>query len=186
MIKNFPTKDFSSSVPASNSPAYLSEAQSFKTIAVGTGKQRWEGVATTALEIMRIARATWAFLNARGMHEPFNIVLPIHSTPEGVVSGVVKSSLGINVGGSDITFINFAAEPGDFFRCAGHSKCYQVEEVNGSVATFYPPLLKPVTSSEVITVTDVPFLVRRVSALQPMDAKRKSSAVVKFKWQEEI
>lgn len=183
-MKAFPTTDFSSSTPASNSSAYISRAQSKRTIAVDAHGQNWQGEITTAWERLPLARAIWAFLNARGEHEAFDLILPIHSTPQGVVSGAVKAIAAYAIGTNVITFVNYAPAAGDFFRCAGHAKVYQVEDSVANTATIYPPLINAVTLNEVITVTDVPFSVRRVGAVQKMEIKNKNMAQLSFKYEE--
>ncbi len=182
----FPSRDFSASTPESNSPAYINESQSLKTLATSTGAQRWQGSITTAIELMPKARALWAFLNAKGEFKTFDLVLPLHSTPNGVVSGLVQVTAAYAIGANSITFVNFTPAIGDFVRFSGHAKVYQVEAIAGvglgATATIYPPLLKAVSNSEIVTVTDVPFTVRRVGAISKLENKRKISAQLKFKY----
>ncbi|MBL4832654.1 MAG: hypothetical protein JKY26_01660 [Pseudomonas sp.] len=185
-MKAFPSVEFSSSEPASNAPAYINKAQSFKVIAVSTGAQQWQGNIASAWERMPKARALWAFLNARGENETFPLVLPIHSTPNGAVNGAVNTTGALVTGTNTVTFTNYEPMAGDFFKFVGHSKVYQVEDATNNTAIFYPKLIKSVVVNELVVVTNVPFLVRRIGAVQSMPTNKKSLAKVKFKWEEVI
>jgi len=177
----FPTTEFTSSAPVSHSPAYMSESQSLKTIASSTGAQRWEFEVSTAWLLMPEARAVWAFLNARGGRaQSFDIELPIHSIPNGVVSGAVTT--GVNaVGATAITFANYAPAAGDFVRFAGHSKVYQVESAAGSIGNIYPPLLNATGLNEAVSVNNVLFTVRKSEDMSKIENNRKTAARLKFK-----
>ena len=172
---------FSASEPASNAPAYLSESQSLKTIAASTGAQRWEFALTTGLLQDADLRKAWAFLNAHGSHKPFDVALPIHSKPLGLVSGAVTATAAHAIGANAVTFANYSPQIGDFFRFACHAKMYQAEGASGNTATIYPPLLQAVTLNEAVTVTDVKFTVRVPGKISKFKIDAKKMAKLKFK-----
>tara|TARA_B110000211_G_C14086469_1_gene556925 strand:+ start:979 stop:1533 length:555 start_codon:yes stop_codon:yes gene_type:complete len=179
-MQTFPSTDFVSVLPISNAPDYISEAQSLKTISVSTGAQRYEFDLETQIARMPTAKAHWMFLAAR-RQGAFQIQIPLFDQAEGLVTGVVKSNQAKPVGTSEITFVNYLPAIGDFFQCAGHSKVYGVERVNGNVATIFPPLFKAVGSNEVFTVNNLLFTVRRKGELLKLSNKRGTTGNTKFK-----
>lgn len=177
------TIGFSQVEPLSNSPAYVNQAQSLKTIAVSTGAQRWELTLTTGDLTEADFRRVWAFLNSlSGKAKTFDIKLPLFSKPLGVVTGLVQSFASHNVGDNVINFTNYIAEIGDFLRFAGHSKTYQVIDVAGSSATIFPPLIKGVGVSEVVQVSDLLFHARLNSNISKLKVPSSNKiAKLKFK-----
>ncbi len=180
-MKTFPSQDFAAVVPSSNSKDYLNESQSLSTIAVSAGAQRYEFDLTTAWERLPLARALWMFLNARTQSQRFLIQLPIYDTPNGIVSGAVTSIANYAIGTSDVIINNYTAAIGDFIQFASHSKVYGIEEVNGAVATFFPPLIKAVSANETVNVNNIKFTVRRVGDISKLESNKKSAGKVKFK-----
>jgi len=180
-MKLFPSQDFAAVVPSSNAKDYVSESQSLSTIASSTGIQRFEFDLTTAWERLPLARAIWMFLNARGQGQKFLIQLPVYDTPNGVVGGAVSALAAYSVGVNALLLNNYTAAVGDFIQFAGHSKVYGVEDVNGALATIYPPLLKSVANNESVNVNNLQFTVRRVGDISKLESNKKSSGKVKFK-----
>jgi len=179
-METFPSTDFVSIVPMSNAPDYMSEAQSLKTISVSTGAQRYEFDLETQIARMPKAKAHWMFLAARRQGR-FQIQIPLFDQADGVITGVVKFSQSMPIGTNEITFTNYLPAIGDFFQCAGHSKVYGIERVNGNSATIFPPLFQAATSAEVITVNNLLFTVRRKGAVLKLSNKRGSTGNTKFK-----
>ncbi len=176
---------FSLIEPESHDPAYISESQSLKTIAVSTGAQRWEGALTTGILNEADFRRTWAFLNGVGQAKTFDIPMPLLSKPLGVVSGSVQALTGYLKGDSSISFSNYLPEIGDFVSFTGHSKNYQILDTAGSSATIHPPLFQAVTSGEIVSVVDVLFKVRRIGKLSKLKVSSKNkTAKIKFKVKE--
>jgi hypothetical protein len=168
--------------PNSEAPAYVNESQSLNTIAVSTGAQRWGFTLTTIDLKERDLRRAWAFLNALGgQAKTFNVMLPVFSQPLGAVIGQVQSQSSYSTGTDNISFSNYTPEIGDFFRFAGHSKVYQVSNTAGSSATIFPPLTKPVSLAELITVNDVKFTVRLTSKISKLKIDIKRVEKLKFK-----
>jgi len=180
-MKLFPSQDFAEILPSNNAKDYVSESHSLSTIASSAGAQRFEFALTTAWERLPLARALWMFLNARSQSEKFLIQLPVYDTPNGVVGGAVSTMAAYAVGTSDILLSNYTAAIGDFIQFAGHSKVYGVEDVNGALATIYPPLLKSIANNESVNVNNLQFTVRRVGDISKLESNKKSSGKVKFK-----
>jgi hypothetical protein len=180
-MKTFPLAQFSKVLPVSNDKDYFNESQSLKTIAVSVGAQRWEFELTTAWERLPLARALWMFLNARSRSQKFTIQLPIFDTANGVVSGAVTTVASYSIGTSDVVLINYVPAIGDFIQFVGHSKVYGIEDVNGGIATIYPPLLKAVSLNENVTVNNLKFTVRRKDALSKLENNKGNLAKIKFK-----
>lgn len=152
---------FQSVEPKSKSPGYQSISNSLKVISASTGAQQWEFTLISQLLPLNQLRRIWAEINAiYGNKETFEQVIPIFSTTQGVVTGIVKPAHSYAKGSYGIEFLNFKGVAGDFLRFSGHTKVYQIRKANLYSAEIYPPLLKSVSSSEVITVQDVPFKVR--------------------------
>lgn len=173
---------FSVAEPASESPAYVNESQSLKTIAASTGSQRWGFTLTTSNLKEADFRRAWAFLNSlNGQATKFDVLLPVFSKPLGVVSGQVQAAIAYGIGTNNISFTNYLPEIGDFFKPAGHAKTYQVIGTAGSSATFYPPLISSVGLGEVIQVNDVKFTVRLSSEISKLKVKTTKIVKLKFK-----
>jgi len=168
--------------PLSNSPAYISESKSLKTVTTSTGAQRWEWTLTTDILNEVNFRRGWAFLNSlAGKTHTFDIQLPLFSEPLGVVSGLVQSMASHGIGENVVNFTNYIAEIGDFVRFVGHSKTYQIIDTAGSSATLFPPLIKPVSSSEVVQVSDLLFTARLNSSISKLKVPSTKKAKLKFK-----
>jgi len=180
-MKIFPSIEFSDVSISSNSPAYINTAQSLKTIAASTGAQRFEFELSTAWHNMAMARALSAFLNAVGEHEKFELQVPLFDTPNGAVTGTVKASSAYAVGTTDVVLSNFIAAPGDFVQFVGHSKVYQVSDVNGSTAMLYPALIKHVVMNELVTVNSLKFTVRNKGDVSSLKSKKNNQAKLKLK-----
>jgi hypothetical protein len=167
----------------SNAPAYVSQSNSLKTIATSTGAQRWELSLTTGDLKETEFRHAWAFLNSlSGKAKTFDIVLPLFSKPLGIVTGLVQSLVGHNIGDDTINFANYTAEIGDFIRFAGHSKLYQLVGVAGSSGTIYPPLFNAVSESEIVYVSDLFFTARLNSQVSKLKVKSNNKITkLKFK-----
>ncbi len=171
----------------SNSPAYINESQSLKTIAVSTGAQRWELSLTTGNLKEGDFRRAWAFLNGLGgKANTFNIAMPLLSKPIGAVTGLVQTFTSHSGGDQEINFTNYFAEIGDFVRFTGHSKLYQIINIAGSSATIYPPLINDVTASETVNVNDALITVRLNSNLSKLKVPSQKIAKLKFKLIEAI
>lgn len=180
-MKTFPSTKFSKVVPISNSPAYISDSQSLKSIATGSGAQRWEFELTTGWHAIPQAMALWAFLNARGQHEKFQVQVPMLDTPSGSVIGAVKALASYAVGTKDIGLVNFQALAGDFVQFSGHAKVYQIEESVNQVFTLYPPLITSVLINEAVNVNNLKFTVRGKDSKSKLSSKLKTRAKIKFK-----
>ena len=180
-MKIFPLTEFSEVSISSNSPVYISSSQSLKTIAATTGAQRFEFELSTAWLTMSIARALSAFLNSVGQHEKFELQVPLVDTPTGNTTGVVTSSAVYGVGITDVVLTNFIAALGDFIQFAGHSKCYQVANINGAITTLYPPLIKAVSLNESINVNNLKFTVRNKGDVSSLQSKKNNQAKLKIK-----
>lgn len=166
----------------SHSPAYVSEANSLKTIASGTGAHRWEFQFTTSqLHGDQLIEA-FAFLSRlNGPVSSFDAVLPLYSQARGAVSGPVQANGAVTVGSDEITFHNYVPKIGDFFHASGHRKVYQVVDVIGNQATVFPRFIKPVANNENIVVQDMPFKLRLVGTVQKMKIGASKWAKLKFK-----
>jgi hypothetical protein len=172
---------FSQVDPLSNSPGYINQSQSLKTIAVSNGAQRWEWSLTTGDLKEADFRRVWAFLNSlSGKSKTFDIKVPLFSKPLGVVTGLVQSFTNHNLGDDTINFTNYTAEIGDFVRFSGHIKLYQVVDVAGSSVTIFPPLLKSVGASEVVNVSDVLLTARLNSKLSKLKVQSYKTVKIKF------
>jgi hypothetical protein len=172
---------FSQVEPLSHSPAYVSESKSLKTVATSTGAQRWEWSLTTGILKEADSRRAWAFINSlAGKTHRFDIQLPLFSQPLGVVSGLVQSMASHAIGENVVNFSNYLAEIGDFVRFVGHSKTYQIVDTAGSSATIFPPLIKAVSTSEVVQVSDLLFTARLNSSVSKL--KMPSDKIVRLKF----
>ena len=186
LLMPFSDIPFSVTVPKSYSPAYKSEAHSLKRIVTRVGAHRWEFELTTGLLKGLILRSTFAFLNARGIHESFQVVLPYWSQPLGLISGPVSVATAKAIGANSINFTNYSPAPGDFFKFAGHAKVYQVELAAGNTATIYPPLISAVGLNEVVVAQDVPFTVRNVTDLSKVKLDPTQQTKLKINCEEDF
>jgi hypothetical protein len=173
---------FAVAEPHSESPAYISESHSLKTISASTGAQRFGFTLTTGMLRDPELRRAWAFLNALGgQATKFDVLLPMFSQPLGVVSGLVQAPTNYGIGSDNMSFTNYLPEIGDFIKPAGHNKVYQIQDTSGSSATIYPPLISPVSLAEVINVTDVKFTVRLDSPISKLKLDTQRTTKLKFK-----
>lgn len=182
----FPHYDFVKITPSSYTKDYLSEAQSLKTIGVSGGGQRWEFELKTSVEFLSVMRGVWMFLCARREIEPFDIQIPLFDNVLGNTSGDVSLSSAKSIGANSVTFSNYTPAIGDFIQFAGHSKVYGIEYADGNTATIFPSLIKDVTSSELVTVNNLRFTVKRVGAMQKVELKNGQQAQVSFKVREDF
>ena len=180
----FPSVSFSVTVPKSYSPVYKNEAQSLKTIVTGVGAHRWEFELTTGILKGLALRSTFAFLNARGVHESFQVVVPYWSQPLGHIVGAVSVVTRQSIGANTIEFKNYTPASGDFFKFAGHAKVYQIESATGNTATIYPRLISTVGRNEGVVVKDVPFTVRNTTELSKLTLKLNRQTKLKIKCEE--
>ena len=166
----------------SNSPSYLSESNSLKTIALSTGSQRWEASLTTGMLNEREFRGASAFLDSLGGRgKTFDIKFPMLSNPLGSVTGLVQSLSGHDIGDDTINFANYEPCSGDHIRFAGHSKVYKIVIASGSSATIYPNLFHTVSIGETINVSGVLFTFRLNSHVSKLKVKSNKTASLKFK-----
>ena len=180
----FPSVSFSVTVPKSYSPVYKNEAQSLKTIVTGVGAHRWEFELTTGILKGLALRSTFAFLNARGVHESFQVVVPYWSQPLGHIVGAVSVVTPPLIGANTIEIKNYTPASGDFFKFAGHAKVYQIETVTGNTTTFYPRLISRVGHHEGVVVNDVPFTVRNTTELSKLTLDLSRQTKLKIKCEE--
>ncbi len=116
-----------------------------------------------------------AFIESlRGKYTPFNIVLPLISTPLGVgggtplVAGAGHTGLALPIDGAPVSTTGWL-KAGDVFRLAGHSKVYRLAadadtDAAGAVTLqLVQPLMSSPADNEALTITDVPFSMRRAS-----------------------
>ena len=187
----FPSVSFSVTVPKSYSPVYKNEAQSLKTIVTGVGAHRWEFELTTGILKGLALRSTFAFLNARGVHESFQVVVPYWSQPLGHIVGAVSVVTRQSIGANTIEFKNYTPASGDFFKFAGHAKVYQIETATANNATantgtFYPRLISAVGRNEGVVVNDVPFTVRNTTELSKLTLDLSRQTKLKINCEEVV
>ncbi len=165
---------FHSVEPTSVSLGYESTSNSLKVISVSNGAQRWEFTLTSQWLPLDKFRAVWAEINAiYGNKETFEQVLPVFSDAQGAITGQITPKLNYSKGSKHIQFNNFTPLAGDFFRVANHSKVYQVRRVSLGIAEIFPPLLKSVSSSYVVTANGLPFTVRLSGKPKKMKVNKK-------------
>lgn len=123
-----------------------------------------------------------AFIEAlRGRLTTFTIVLPIISTPQGVGGGSPQvvgagphSGFSLPIDGCPVSTTGWL-KTGDVFKLAGHNKVYRLAadvdtDAGGAVTlTFVQPLEESPGDNEALTITDVPFTMRRASDAQQFD-----------------
>lgn len=130
----------------------------------------------------RLKRAKFAPVDAfiealRGRYTPFTIVLPIISAPQGSaggtprVTGANQTGQTLNINGCPVSVTGWL-KAGDVLKLAGHNKVYKLAsdantDAAGAVTLqLTTPLMASPVDNEVLTVTDVPFTMRRVKDLQ--------------------
>lgn len=119
-----------------------------------------------------------AFIESlRGRFSTFTVVLPLISTPRGVgggapvVLGAGQSGLVLNVDGCPVSTPGWL-KANDVFTLAAHNKVYRLAadadtDGTGAVALqLVQPLMESPADNEALTITDVPFTMRRGSDVQ--------------------
>lgn len=182
-IQAFPPISQTASVTLkSTQPTRVSVSHSLKQQSRTTGTQRW----ALQLTLPPLTKAQFmpyfSFLLARrGQADPFTIVVPTLTVPQGQWGNSVAvynpqsvydpaaADRGRTFYVSGMQGTEPAAKAGDLLKFAGHSKVYMVTAdsilISGTFAqiTIEPALVAPIAHDEAITVRKVPFTVVNLS-----------------------
>ena len=156
-------------------PTLTDEAQDGRINARKVGAQYY----TCRLQWNSLTEADYAPVAAfieslRGQYTPFDIVLPIISTPRGqaggtpLVAGSGHSGTSLPIDGAPASMQGWL-KAGDVIRLAGHSKVYRLAadadtDASGAVTLqLVQPLMQSPADNEALTITSVPFSMRRAS-----------------------
>jgi hypothetical protein len=177
----------------SNSPTIATESKALIQHVRRVPAQRWEFTLKSVPLYPDVGRKVWAFITAlNGRFEPFDVVIPGYSQPQGVASGAPTVRTAAAAGVTSVAMQGFSGPvtgqllAGDYVRFGNHSKVYMVTaDVNSNVSgqltlPIYPQLARPVTLGTPLIVNNVPFTVRQLRDMQEFSVSGRDGRITTF------